>query len=110
MRKAIVYGLVLTCCVMAMGCAVQQNIKNWTPKQKATFFRTMYNQEYDSYLAQAAHPVSKTRASVLEAKRDFLKQMNEACNIYEGIIDTGMIPSAELEQNLWRLLALIEGE
>lgn len=110
MRKAIILGLVLALCVMAGGCATAvKDFKSWTPEQKATFFMGVYNQEYDSYLAQTETTVSATKAAILRAKKQVLAEMEAALKIYRGYVDTGAIPPAEIEKQIWRLIAKMEG-
>jgi len=110
MRKVAVLGMVLMLCVMAAGCAtVTKDFKSWTPEQKATFFLGIYNQEYDSYLAQTETSVTATKAAILRAKKQVLEEMETALKIYTGYVDTGAIPPAEIEKQIWRLIAKIEG-
>lgn len=101
--KSLVAVLVLLFVVgLMIGCT--SNIKpvdEMTPKEKATFFLSMYNKQYDDYQAMAS------RADLTEAQKEFLREKKKVLTevyplikMYADYVDAGSVPSAETEAQI----------
>jgi hypothetical protein len=109
MRKLIPVLVLL----LLMGCAGVKPISEMSAQEKAAWFLTAYNAQYDSYLAQAAGPLTDTQREVLRAKRQVLTELHPLLLLYAKFAYDGGIPPVEIEVQIIRyidrLLVSLEG-
>lgn len=105
MRKLFYLGLIS---LMFLHCSTMMATKPFsemTVKEKSIYVMTMYNKQYDEYLAlYQKNNHSEEEKKILKAKYQFLKDLNPLINLYVGYAATGEIPPAEIETRLIQLI------
>jgi hypothetical protein len=87
------------------GVSWVQEIKNWTPYQKANFFIDVWQAEHKAYQVQNA--IEKKPAELinyLENKRKMLETAREPIRVYAQVINAGTAPDSGLEQEIITLI------
>ncbi len=92
--------------ILAAACAHQAKpITEWTPKQRAAYFMSVYNSQYDAYKAQVASPnLTAAERDVLQAKKKVLVAVYPMVQAYDLVVASGGVPSASDEAAIMRLL------
>ena len=87
------------------GAGWAQEIKNWTPHQKANFFIDVWQAEHTAYKAQ--NGIDKKPAGLvkfLETKREMLEAARMPIRIYAQVVAAGDAPDSGLEQEIIGLI------
>jgi hypothetical protein len=72
-----------------------------TPKQNYVAAANSYKAQYSSYKIRAALPdLTESEKEMLRTKKTMLIEIWEALKIYGGYVDSGKIPSREINQRL----------
>ena len=89
------------------------DIQNWSSYQRANFFMTTWIAELDSYNSMnAIQDKPEELVSVLKVKREILEKSRVPIRTYVGLVDSGSVPSNEMEQeiiNFLRIYFIIAG-
>lgn len=92
-----------------IGCATmmeaQKPFNEMTPKEKAVYVMSMYNKQYDEYLAlykRGDH--TKEEKLILQKKYELLKELNPYIGVYLTYSETGEMPNDLVEQKLIDLI------
>lgn len=130
--KLLVLVLVLVAFVF-VGC--QNNIKTpdeMTPKEKAAFFLSMYNKQFDGYLDTIIDPalpfaerealkesikdgavlpadkmnpnLTNEQKDILRTKKEIMTEVYPLISLYTSYAESGSVPSAETETQIISLL------
>ena len=101
----------------AMGTA--KSISEMTPKEKTTFMLGVYNSQYADYMSQTGYSwdgekkeyvkistptLSDERKEVLKKKKEILTKLYPLIKMYDSVANTGVVPSHEVEQQIFDLL------
>lgn len=126
--------LVLAVVFLLAGCP-DTNIKTpdeMTPKEKAAFFLSMYNKQFDGYLETVIDPglppaeraslkesvkngevlpaekfnpnLTDEQWDILETKKEIMTEVYPLISLYTSYAESGSVPSAETEQQIIGLL------
>lgn len=105
MKKFIVLGLIAMLFVQCSNMINSKPFSEMTVKEKSIYIMTMYNKQYDEYLAlYRKDNFSEEEKKILKAKYQFLKELNPLINLYVGYAATGEIPPAEIETKLIQII------
>lgn len=99
--------------VFLIGCP-QQGLKplnEMSPQEKATWMLSIYSAQYDDYKLQVVKPdLTDDQKNILREKKKILLEVDPLIDQYTGYVDTGILPTMEIEtliiNNLDRLLSL----
>ena len=90
--------------LLLFGCTFTPKINNWaklTPKGRLTVAMHIYNQEYDSYVAEVKKPnLTEKEKEILRLKKEALTKLYGVIGTYKSYVLTGDVPPTWLEQNL----------
>lgn len=94
------------------GCATTgSGALSWnklTPKGKAAMALGLYNDEYDSYMADVKLPnLSEASKDLLKKKRKILVSLHEAITVYSGYAKIGTTPPEDVEATLLKLISQV---
>jgi hypothetical protein len=79
----------------------QLDIQNWSVHQRANFFMTTWLAEKHSYdTLNAMEDKSEDLIKVLKAKREILEQSRVPIRMYVQIVNSGVLPGPESEQEI----------
>ena len=79
--------------------------KHMMPKGRAAMALSVYNNAYDSYLAEVKNPnLSEQSKEVLKEKKKALTAFHAALNVYLGYVQTGQVPPAQTDAALRKIL------
>lgn len=90
-------------CTQFMG--PQKSFNEMTPKEKAVYLLSMYNKQYDEYLAlykRGDH--TKEEKLILQKKYELLKELHPYIGVYLTYSETGEMPNDLVEQKLIDLI------
>lgn len=109
MYKRINVVVLIAFLLAVLGCGGQSQIKPITemaPKEKATWMLGVYNAQYKDYQQQAAMADSLTEEAreVMRAKKEILTKVYPLIKMYNGYVDTGVLPDKEVEEQIITLL------
>lgn len=109
LRGSAVFLVFSLCFYAVINCAAvmapQKSFPEMSPKEKAIYVMSMYNKQYDQYLAlyeKGNHSEEEKR--ILQTKYDMLKELHPYVGIYLSYSETGVLPAATIEE---KLIALI---
>lgn len=93
-------------CTATMGINSVKPISEMTPKEKSSFFMSVYNKEYDNYLDVYTAPgeLSEEQKTVLRKKKEILTKVYPYIEQYSDYVAAGAEPSKATEENIIRLL------
>lgn len=97
-------SLAIACFLVAgsIGGCQLDNLKPFSemsPKEKATFFLSVYNSSDVNYRAMAARPdLTEVQKETLRKKREIMVAVYPLLKSYSTYVEGGVIPSPELEQ------------
>ena len=89
--------------LLATGCAMfgTQSDKPLTPKQQATMFMNIYNQQYDDTMFMAKNPkATPAQKDMVAKKKELLTRIWPVLRLYVVTVDNGGVPTPEVTQNL----------
>ena len=106
MKKRItLYAFFLVVLVLLANCAGIKPITDMTPKQKATFFMSVYNSQYDDYRSMAAlTTLTEEQKQVMRAKKRIMTEVYPLITLYVSWVDSGAVPSPEIELQIINLI------
>jgi heptaprenylglyceryl phosphate synthase len=100
MKKLIVFCLA----VLLVGSCTFDNLKPFdemSAKEKAAFFMSVYNSSDMNYRAMASQPdLTEVQKEILRQKKQIMIQVYPLIQSYNTYVDSGVVPSVELEQNI----------
>ena len=101
-QKLIFIGLVLLAFMLA-GCSGMQ------PKQKAAAIMNSYNKAYDDYQMRVDDPnLTPEQKDILKTQKQILTELYPKIKIYNKYVETGQIPTREIEAEINELLFKLE--
>jgi len=94
---------------LAVSCTMHQGavpFDKMTPMDKASFFTSLYNKQYDNYLEVATQPgtLSEDQKTILRKKKALLEKVYPMIEAYADYVAAGVAPGAEKEQAIIKLL------
>lgn len=102
-RKPILF-LLVGLLLFVYACPMNQNIKpfsEWTPKEKATFWMKVYNDEYAAYQQRVQQSdLFPEQKEILKAKKKLLTEIYEPLKLYVNYTESGRVPTEEMENIL----------
>jgi hypothetical protein len=107
-RKSI-YLIVVVFLLVSFGCIHKEGslkpVSEMTPKEKATFFMSVYNSQAEDYKAMIAKPnLTNEQKQVLRKKKEVLTQVYPLIQSYTTYVDAGAVPSPEVEASITDLI------
>jgi hypothetical protein len=100
------FGLVTNCTYNAPLKTVDQ----MEPQQKAAFFMSVYNKEFENYKAQVARPdLTEGQRAVLREKKAVLAEVYPLIETYSDYVAAGVLPGKATEEAIIGLLDEIGG-
>lgn len=107
-RKSI-YLIVVAFLLVSFGCMHKEGslkpVSEMTPKEKVTFFMSVYNAQADDYKAMIAKPnLTNEQKQVLREKKEVLTQVYPFIQSYKTYVDAGAVPSPEVEASIMDLI------
>lgn len=95
----------ITLCFVAVFALIScgpQNLKpisEMTPKEKATFFMSVYNKQADDYRATVAKPdLTEAQKTILRDKKEVMTEVYPMIELYVGYVDAGALPDQATER------------
>jgi hypothetical protein len=86
-----------------------QDVKNWTPNQRANFFMDLWSEEKATYDAQnALTPKSADLIALLKVKQQILEKSRIPIRSYVTLVKSGGVPDAAMEQQIISWLRQLE--
>jgi hypothetical protein len=80
-------------------------VSEMTPKEKATFFMSVYNSQAEDYKAMVAKPnLTNEQKQVLREKKKVLTQVYPLIQSYTTYVDAGAVPTPEVEASITNLI------
>ena len=80
-------------------------VEKMTPTQKATWFMTIYNSQFEIHKAEAAQPnLSEAKRKYLNDKKALLTEVWPLIKLYNSYVETGAITSVETEDQIIMLI------
>jgi len=107
-RKSI-YLIVVAFLLVSFGCMHKEGslkpVSEMTPKEKATFFMSVYNSQAEDYKAMVAKPsLTNEQKQVLREKKKVLTQVYPLIKTYTSYVDAGAVPTPEVEASITNLI------
>jgi len=95
--------LVLLAMIFLAGCIFgTSSVKPWvekSPKERYIHMSNIYIQQYDDYMnIYRTGEMTEIKKQILRKKKEALKTVETALDLYESYIRNGMIPSAAIEE------------
>jgi hypothetical protein len=90
--------------VVFIVAACVENIKpvaEMTPKEKATFFMSIYSDQAENYKTLAASPdLTDAQKTVLRTKKQIMTEVYPLISLYSDYVDAGAVPDAAVETQI----------
>lgn len=104
-----IIGVSLIALAFAASCTYNTGAvpySSMTPKEKASFFMSVYNKQYDNYVDVFTKPGELTdeQKEIMRKKRDLLGKVYPLIANYADYVAAGTVPSADKEQAIIKLL------
>ena len=82
-----------------------KSISEMTPKERATWFLSVYNKQFKDTKAMAERPdLTEDQKEVVRAKKKILAEVKPYLGIYIAAVDDGKLPARETEDKIIALL------
>lgn len=106
MVAAMLVLLYVSGCTATMGMNNVKPLSEMTPKEKSSFFMSVYNKEYDNYLDVYTSPsgLSEEQKTVLRKKKAILTEVYPYIEKYSDYVAAGVTPDKAKEEIIIRLL------
>ena len=99
--KRLLVPLILAVLLLSACATVNIDWNALGPEGKAAWALSLYNAEYDAYLAEASNPaLTESQKEVLRVKRRILVEYESIVSLYAQYVSEGQIPPATLESLL----------
>lgn len=100
----VVLGIVLLACQAMEEMA--RDVADMTPKQRAAWMMSTYNDQYDDYLVKVAMPnLSNEEKRILRAKKETLTTVYPLMQAYDMLQASGKPPTEESMDEIMDLIA-----
>jgi len=110
-RRILPLTVILALAVFLGGCALTQQagdlktIDEMTPKERATWFTSVYNSQDRDYRAQVARPnLTADQKAVLKQKKAIMIQLYPMIQTYNLYIESGAVPTKEVEDRIIEMI------
>lgn len=107
-KKGMTVMAALLCVGLLANCTYNVPLKTvdqMEPKQKAGFFLSIYNKEFDNYKAVAARPdLTEEQRVMLRKKKEALVKVYPMIETYADYVAAGAMPSKASEEAIIKLL------
>lgn len=96
---SILVALVAVLVVSACGIKDLKPISEMSPQEKATFFLSVYNKQYENYNITVKRPdLTAAQVKVLEEKKKIMTEVYPMISLYAGYVNAGALPDASEEK------------
>lgn len=76
-------------------------IAEMTPKEKATFFMSVYSDQAENYKTLVASPdLTDAQRDVMRTKKQIMTEVYPLIMLYSGYVDAGAVPDAAVETQI----------
>lgn len=87
-----------------------KSISEMTPKERGAWFLGIYNSQDRDYRNMVARPdLTNEQKDVLRKKKKIMKEVYPMIKIYNAYIDSGAVPTKEIEDEIVQLINDLTG-
>ena len=112
----IVLGVTMAMCLVAIhGCTIGDkqvgvSYKDMTPKERATYVMSIYNDQYELYMREAKIPdMSEEKKEVLREKKKLLTELYPYIGLYSEYAEQGVFAPADVEMAVMSVMDKLLG-
>jgi hypothetical protein len=106
-KNAIIVFLFSLILIGIAGCAMMgaKPYSEMTPKERATYVLSTYNQQYELYLKEATAPnLSESKKEILRKKKELMVQMYPYIGTYANYAKQGAFAPEDVEMALMKIM------
>ena len=95
-RVMMILSLAIFAAYACAGCGQQvKSFHDMTPVERATFFMSVYSQQYDDYKFWQDQPLTEEQRKIMREKKRILTDVYPMITAHNFLVDAGMSPPEE---------------
>ena len=104
-RIAMLLSLAIFAAYACAGCAAQvKTFHDMTPQERGVFFMSIYNAQFDDYVAWQDKPLTDDQRKIMQEKKRILTDVYPMIMAHNFLVDAGLSPPIERAEAIMALI------